>query len=195
MNKIVSLSLAALLCMTSAAFAGEVDPAKVPEKKRTVSQKYLTAKEAFAMKQEMGAKALMVDVRTPAEIAYVGMPEQADLNIPYMLIDFSAYDDKNNRYSMAPNSGFTSKMADALAKAGLNKESTIILSCRSGDRSANAADLLHKAGYTNVYSVVDGFEGDLASEGAEKGHRSVNGWKNAHLPYTYNVPKSKLYIE
>jgi rhodanese-related sulfurtransferase len=86
-------------------------------------------------------------------------------------------------------------MADLTAKTNMDKTSTIILMCRSGDRSARAADLLGKAGYTNVYSVVDGFEGDIAKEGDHKGQRAVNGWKNAGLPWTYDLTKSKMYVE
>lgn len=191
MKQLIILGMLALLNFTAVAFAGDVDPASVPAKKKTIAGMYLSSKEAYEMKEKMGNKALLIDVRTPAEIFYLGMADEVDMNIPYMLIDFSSYDDKNKRYSMSPNSGFTLKVADAVEKAGMDKTSTIILSCRSGDRSANAADLLQKAGYSNVYSVVDGFEGDMSKEG----RRSVNGWKNAGLPWTYNVPKSKLYIE
>ena len=192
MKKFVSILIAVTLGVAAmAAFAGAVDPASVPKKKQSTLGLYLTAKEAHEMKEHMGAKALMIDVRTPAEIFYLGMANDADMNIPYMTIDFSSYDDKNKRYTMSPNSAFTLKIADAVSKAGLDKNSTIILSCRSGDRSANAADLLAKAGYTKVYSVVEGFEGDMSKDG----RRSVNGWKNDGLPWTYDVPKSKLYIE
>jgi rhodanese-related sulfurtransferase len=192
MKKILSILLAVSLGLTAVmAYAGAVDPATVPKKKQTTLGLYLTPKEAHEMKEKLGNKALMVDVRTPAEIFYLGMANDADMNIPYMLIDFTSYDDKNKRYTMSPNSGFTLKMEDAVKKAGLDKNSTIILSCRSGDRSANAADLLHKAGYTKVYSIVEGFEGDMSKDG----RRSVNGWKNDGLPWTYDVAKSKLYIE
>lgn len=192
MKKIISILIAAALGLSAfAAVAGSIDPASVPKKKQTTLGLYLSAKEAHEMKEQMGAKALMVDVRTPAEIFYLGMANDADMNIPYMLIDFTSYDDKAKRYSMSPNSAFTLKMEDAVKKAGLDKDSTIILSCRSGDRSANAADLLAKAGYKHVYSVVEGFEGDMSKDG----RRTVNGWKNDNLPWTYDVPKSKLYIE
>jgi rhodanese-related sulfurtransferase len=67
------------------------------------------------------------------------------------------------------------------------------LICRSGDRSAAAANLLAEAGLKNVYSVVDGFEGDLATQGPKAGQRVVNGWKNAGLPWSYNLDKEKMY--
>ena len=175
--------------------AGIVDPATVPLAKQTVSKNYLTSKEAAALKKSMGDKSLLIDVRTPAEIEYVGIADTVDANVPYMMDDYAAWDDKKSRFMMSPNSGFLTKISDIEAKTGLNKSSTIILMCRSGDRSARAADLLSKAGYSNVYSVVDGFEGDLAKEGEHKGRRAMNGWKNAGLPWGYELSKSKMYIE
>ena len=177
------------------AVAGEVDPAAVPAPKQTISKNYLTSKEAATLKQNMGAKALMIDVRTPAEIEYVGVADSVDANIPYMMDDYGVWDDKKSRFMMAPNSGFLSKVNDIESKSGLDKSTPVIVMCRSGDRSARAADLLTQAGYTQVYSVVDGFEGDMAKEGDNKGRRAVNGWKNAGLPWSYNLIKNKMYVE
>jgi len=197
MNKkhLIGLAIVISLSQIGMAVAGDIDPAKVPGPKQTEAKRYLSSKEADVMKESMGNKALLIDVRTQAEVKYVGVATLVDANIPYMTDDYSAWDDKNARFVMSPNSGFVSKMADLTAKTNMDKTSTIILMCRSGDRSARAADLLGKAGYTNVYSVVDGFEGDIAKEGDHKGQRAVNGWKNAGLPWTYDLTKSKMYVE
>jgi rhodanese-related sulfurtransferase len=197
MKKLHLSRLFLLMVLSQAALlqAGEVDPATVPAPKQTISKNYLTAKEAAAMKQELGSKSLLIDVRTQAEIEYVGIADSVDANIPYMTDDYSAWDDKKARYMMAPNSGFLTKMSDAAAKNGLDKNSPVIVICRSGDRSSRAADLLTNSGYTKVYSVVDGFEGDIAKDGDNKGKRAVNGWKNAGLPWSYNLVKNKMYIE
>lgn len=197
MKKLHFIGLALVLSVSQmgVVMAGEVDPATVPTLKQTLSKNYLTSKEAAAMKQALGEKALMIDVRTPAEIEYVGLADSVDANIPYMFGDYSAWDDKKSRFMMAPNSGFLLKVSEIQERAGLNKESAVIVMCRSGDRSSGAASLLTKAGYTNVYSVVDGFEGDMAKDGANKGRRAVNGWKNAGLPWGYNLSKNKMYLE
>ena len=63
--------------------------------------------------------------------------------------------------------------------------------CRSGVRSAAVAALLHKLDYNNVYSVIDGFEGDKS----DTGKRNQNGWKNSNLPWSYELDKEKMYIE
>ena len=71
----------------------------------------------------------------------------------------------------------------------LRKDCKVLLMCRSGDRPARAVDALAGAGFTNVYSVIDGFEGDMSPDG----RRSVNGWKNAGLPWTYKLDKAKVF--
>ncbi|MGK0673743.1 MAG: rhodanese-like domain-containing protein [Halothiobacillaceae bacterium] len=171
--------------------ADEVDVSKVPEKKQTTLKLYLTAKEAYDMKKMGGDKVLLIDVRTPEEIQYVGnMGDMMDANIPYLFNDISAFDEKKKVYASALNSNFTVAVEELVSKKGLGKDSPIILSCRSGDRSAAAANLLAKAGYTKVYSIIEGFEGDLSKDG----RRSVNGWKNTNLPWTYDMDKTKMYF-
>ena len=79
---------------------------------------------------------------------------------------------------------------EALIREALAKTDVVVLICRSGDRSSRAADRLAQDGYTRVYSVVDGFEGDLSKDG----RRSVNGWRNANLPWSYKLDKAKMYF-
>lgn len=186
---VMSLGLAALFSISAHA----VDPAKVPEKKRTTLNLYLTAADAYQVAQ--AEKVLFVDVRTRAEVSFVGMPTVADVNIPYMEIDnFYGWDEKKANFKMEPNSGFVTAVEERLASKGLDKNAKIIVMCRSGDRSSGAASLLAKAGYKNVWSVVDGFEGDVAKDGPDAGKRAVNGWKNAKLPWTYSLAKDKMYL-
>ena len=70
----------------------------------------------------------------------------------------------------------------------------VLLICRSGDRSARAANLLSQLGYAAVYTVVDGFEGDAIASGDKQGQRLINGWKNAGLPWSYNLGKARAYF-
>ncbi|MBN1927952.1 MAG: sulfurtransferase [Chlorobiaceae bacterium] len=190
MKKIVSLVVTLLLVSTSLLHAASFDASTLPAKKRTIAGKYLSAKDAYDLVVKAPEKVLFVDIRTPSETLYVGIADQINLNIPYMLNDYSTWDVKNQRFQMNPNSAFTMKIAEALAARGLKKTDPVILMCRSGDRSAGAADLLTKAGYTDVWSVYDGFEGDLSKEG----RRSVNGWKNANLPWSYKLDQARAYL-
>lgn len=184
----VACLIGILSLSSSMAFA--FDAHKVPEKKRTALGLYLSPKEAYAMVKK--EKVLFIDVRTREEVNFLGMPTIADANIPYMEIDpMYSWNDKNNTYKLLPNSEFVSLVADRIKAKGLNKNSPIILMCRSGDRSALAANLLAKDGYTKVYSVVTGFEGNMSKQG----RRSVDGWKNAGLPWSYTLSKAKMSLQ
>jgi rhodanese-related sulfurtransferase len=94
---------------------------------------------------------------------------------------------------MEVNSDFADSVASRMQHKGLSKNDSVILICRSGSRSSKAADLLAKLGYSKVYSVAEGFEGDKAKHGNQKGQRVVNGWKNAGLPWSYKLAKAKMY--
>jgi len=165
----------------------------LPSKKQTPQGLYLTADEAFDKIKEAGDQGLFIDVRTRSEIAFLGMPTDADANIPYMDTDFGSWDEKKKNFKLVPNSEFTLRVNELVESKGLSKDSPIILICRSGSRSAKAAKILDAAGYARVYSVVDGFEGDTAKDGPNKGQRVVNGWKNAGLPWSYKLGKDAMY--
>jgi len=186
------IAVVALLAGSSSALA--IDASKVPEKKRSSLALYLTAAEAHKMATD--EKVLFIDVRTRAEVNFLGMPTVADANIPYMEMDnMYSWDEKKGVFKLEPNSGFVTEIEDRLKQKGLDKNSKIILMCRSGDRSVKAVDLLAKVGYKNVYSIVDGYEGDMAKDGEHKGRRVVNGWKNSNLPWTYSLSKQKMYFQ
>ncbi len=56
----------------------------------------------------------------------------------------------------------------------------IVLICRSGHRSVDAGLALEKAGFSEVYNVLDGFEGPLD----DKHHRGAkSGWRKEGLPW------------
>jgi rhodanese-related sulfurtransferase len=189
----LTLSLAVSLSSFSA-MAADATPS-LPAKKQTQLGLYMSAKEAFEAKQAGADKVVFLDIRTPEEFEYVGHANIVDANIPYLKTDYSSWDEKKNLYAMVANSNFLVAFNDLMKQRKLDKKATVILMCRSGDRSALAADLLAKTGYTRVYSVYEGFEGDMAKGGDHDGKRAVNGWKNASLPWSYSMEKTKAYME
>jgi rhodanese-related sulfurtransferase len=167
--------------------------ATLPDKKQTELGLYLTAKEAYKLKTEK-ADAIFVDVRTRSEVTFLGMPQIADANIPFKTpVNWSDWDEKKATFKMEQNPDFMASFEKLVQAMGGSKDSTIILMCRSGSRSAKATNLLTENGYSNVYTVTDGYEGDEAKEGDQKGQRVVNGWKNNGLPWSYKLDKSKMY--
>jgi rhodanese-related sulfurtransferase len=179
-----------LMCATLQAQA-LVEPDKVPQAKRTPHQLYVLAKDVPELLQKEGS-VLFLDVRTRAEAMFVGMTGLVDGLVPYMeLQDFMAdWDDKRQSYVLEPNADFLREVTRRLEDKRLSKSDAVIVMCRSGDRSGRAATHLAELGFAKVYSVVDGFEGDLSASG----RRDVNGWKNAGLPWSYKLQRHLVYF-
>lgn len=192
----LALALCAHLAVAQEWKPGTTDWSALPEIKKTKIGLYLTPQQALEMVQKDGKKVLFLDVRTRAEAMYVGMANAADALVPYVEHQevMTDWDDKRGMYLLEPNAEFTQEVARRLAQKGLGKTDKVILLCRSGDRSAKAADILQLQGYTQVYSVAEGFEGDMGKEGAAAGRRAVNGWKNAGLPWGYKLDKAKMFF-
>ncbi len=182
---------ALFICLLSAlpALAEGIAAADVPASKRTSLGKYLDAKQAYATVVANKPNVLFLDVRTLAELTYVGSTNEIDFQIPFAEVaEPRVWDFKGNRLKIVPNDAFVADVESALTRKNLTKDSKVVIICRSGERSARAVEMLAKAGFSDAWSVVDGFEGDLSKDG----FRSVNGWKNAGLPWSYKLDKSKL---
>jgi len=193
--------LVGLFAVSSMALAadwapGSVDWDKLPEVKKSKLALYLTPQQAYDMKKANPKGVAFFDIRTRAEAMYVGWPGDADALVPYVEHQelMSDWDDKRAMYKLEPNQEFVPELERRLKEMNLGKDATIILICRSGDRSSKAQDRLQMAGYSRVYGIAEGFEGDLAKDGAKSGQRAVNGWKNANLPWTYKLDRAKMYF-
>ena len=168
----------------------------LPEVKRSKLALYLTPQQAYDMKKSDPGGVAFFDIRTRAEAMYVGWPDDADALVPFAEHPkvMSDWDDKRFMYKLAPNQDFVPEIERRMKEMGLGKDAPVILICRSGDRSSKAQDRLQMAGFTRVYSIAEGFEGDAAKDGPKAGQRTVNGWKNAGLPWTYKLDKAKMYF-
>lgn len=186
----------ALALLTLVQAVGAADVPKDPGR-QTSWGLYVDSREAYQMKTgEQGKEMLLVDVRDPVEIMFTGFSDVVDLNIPFMTSNRHKWNDKKNVFAMEVNSEFEARIAKALSERKLSKDSPVILMCRSGgERGAPSAKALEGKGYSRVYVVVDGFEGDTVKEGDKKNWRLVNGWKNSGLPWSYNLNRQKLLGE
>ena len=122
----------------------------------------VSPQEAWALVS--GGAALLVDVRTAEEFRYVGHVPGA------LLVQWQTGS------ALVKNPRFAKELA---AKAG--KDEPILLICRSGKRSAAAAEAATRAGFRNVFNVREGFEGDLTADG-QRG--VLGGWRYHGLPWT-----------
>lgn len=159
------------------------------EKKRTSLNKYMTALEAYEMWKADPQKVKIVDVRTPEEYVFVGHPVMA-VNIPSELWT-GEWNAEMKDFPLAPNPNF-----EAQVKARFQPNDVLLVMCRSGHRSAKAIERLVAAGFTNVYNIVDGFEGDKIrdAESDYDGKRMKNGWKNSGAPWTYSLDPQLVFI-
>ncbi|HYW80372.1 MAG TPA: rhodanese-like domain-containing protein [Thermoguttaceae bacterium] len=170
MRKIALTSLAALVLSSAGLHAAEIDKNALPPSKRTSLGLYVTAADAFEQWKAKPKSIKIIDVRTPEEFRLIGFPEMA-MKIPL---------------TRSPQE-FVGRV-----KRIARPEDTLLIICRSGNRSAVAVNMLAQAGFKDAYSVVDGFEGDRNADRSspDYGKRTVNGWKNAGLPWTKEA-KSK----
>lgn len=130
----------------------------------------LSPVEAWSLLKETPA-AVLVDVRTRAEWAYVGVPDTTTLDRETGFIEWVSYPDG------ARNERFTAQLADLGLTPG--DQRPIVFLCRSGQRSIGAAKAATAAGLGPAYNVLDGFEGALDDEG----HRGDAGWRASGLPW------------
>lgn len=119
-------------------------------------------------------KAVLIDVRTRSEWAFVGMPDLSEIGRRPVLVEWQTFPD--NRL----NPAFVEQVSEQLAALGADKDSELYFICRSGGRSLMAARALAAAGYTHVHNVADGFEGPL-DQNRRRG--TAAGWKAAGLPW------------
>lgn len=133
----------------------------------------ITAAEAWrVLEEEPGA--VLIDVRTRAEWAFVGLPDIDATARPLLTEEWQTFPQGT------PNPRFVADLTAKLEAAGISRDAPVLCLCRSGQRSAAAAAALTQAGFSRVFNVSGGFEGPLD----EAGHRgTVDGWKAAGLPW------------
>ncbi len=120
------------------------------------------------------ANAVLIDVRTKAEWAFVGVADLGSLGKQPILVEWQGFPD--NRV----NPTFVEQLAEALNRVGADQNTELLFICRSGGRSLMAARAMASAGYTRCRNVTDGFEGGL-DPARHRGR--VGGWKAQGLPW------------
>jgi rhodanese-related sulfurtransferase len=121
----------------------------------------VTAHEAMELVAAGAAR--LVDVRTPEERKFVGYVPDS-VHVAWM-----------TGTSMIRNPRFVREL-----EGKTRKNEVLLFLCRSGQRSAAAAEAATRAQFQNVFNVVEGFEGEL-DERKQRGTRS--GWRFYGLPW------------
>ena len=138
MNKLIAFSFCAMMLATACNSSEESKPQTVAKKVETVQpaaavveQKVASIttidwQKAFEMNK---SGAVLLDVRTPAEVAK-GMASEAAVNVPLQELP--------QRLSEVP------------------KDKDLLIYCRSGKRSMAASKFLVENGYTRVFNIDGG---------------------------------------
>lgn len=150
--------------------------AQVPAIKQSAVGLHVTAAEASRLRNEHVGQVVLIDIRSRAEVAFAGQPDVVDIHVPYMepVLPLQ-WNPATGSLKMQRNPAFVEQVKAELSRHDWPRDTAILLLCRAGERSAIAADALVAAGLARVYTIVDGFEGDIGVSG----RRDVNGWKNA----------------
>jgi rhodanese-related sulfurtransferase len=122
--------------------------------------------EAFELLQ-LDPRARLVDVRTRAELDWVGRPVIGDGQ--YVHVEWTRYP------GGVPNAEFLAQL-----RAAVDPDAPVLFLCRSAARSKLAAVEATKAGFTQAYDLLEGFEGDKDGQGHRK---TVSGWCFRGLPW------------
>ncbi|MGF6753818.1 rhodanese-like domain-containing protein [Paraburkholderia sp. GAS334] len=126
----------------------------------------LSPAEAFELLQ-LDPRTRLVDVRTRAELDWVGRPLIGDGQ--YVHVEWTRYP------GGVPNPEFLDQLGNAASP-----DTPVLFLCRSAARSKLAAIAATQAGFTQAFDLLEGFEGDKDGQGHRK---TVSGWCFRGLPW------------
>jgi rhodanese-related sulfurtransferase len=122
--------------------------------------------EAFEILQ-LDPRTRLVDVRTQAELDWIGRPVIGDGQ--YVHVEWSSYP------GSVPNQEFLQQLSRVATP-----DTPLLFLCRSAVRTKLAAVAATQAGFTRVFDLLEGFEGDKDGQGHRK---TVSGWCFHGLPW------------
>jgi len=123
----------------------------------------LTPQQSWDLMQS-DSNAIMIDVRTKMEHTFLGRPLNA-VHVPW---------------KEAPEWTLNTAFVAQVEQVVIDKSAPVLLLCRSGVRSLEAASALENAGYTHLINILDGFEGALDDN---KHRGNISGWRYSQLPW------------
>lgn len=123
----------------------------------------LTPIQAWDLLQS-NPQAVLIDVRTAMEYSFIGHPPQAILVA----------------WKELPGMQLNSQFVEQVYQYAPNPAAPVLLLCRSGQRSLEAASVLEQAGYQHLINILEGFEGPLD---AQKHRGTLGGWRFHGLPW------------
>ncbi len=109
-------------------------------------------------------EAVLIDVRTSMERQFVGYPP-GSIHVPWKEM---------------PDWQINTSFIAHVQQAAPQPDAPVLLLCRSGQRSLDAAKALEAVGYRLLVNIIDGFEGPLDHH-SQRGN--LGGWRFQNLPW------------
>lgn len=133
--------------------------------------KPLSPAEAHQLLTEQ-PRGVLIDIRSTMEFLFVGHPKGA-IHVPWI-----------DEPDWIVNPHFAAEVRKVIlggiSAHGDGGSAPVVLICRSGNRSVDAGEVLLQGGFSEVYHVEQGFEGELD----DTHHRStLGGWRFHGLPW------------
>ncbi|MDD5272288.1 MAG: rhodanese-like domain-containing protein [Methylovulum sp.] len=128
--------------------------------------KHLSPLQAWELLQQNPA-AVLIDVRAKIEHTFIGHPIGA-VHIAWKEL---------------PDWLLNPEFVPYVFEAVPDRDTPILLMCRSGQRSLEAAHALQAQGYTHLVNIEGGFEGPLDGD---KHRSTLGGWRFYGLPWQQN---------
>jgi rhodanese-related sulfurtransferase len=138
----------------------------------------LSPKEAWDLLRR-DPKVVLIDCRSQAEWSFVGLPDLSSAGKKPVLVEWQSF--VPGTTGVAPRMSANANFVRDVETAGVAKDATVVVICRSGGRSRSAAVAMTAAGWQTCYNLAGGFEGP--HDGGQ--HRGMaSGWKADGLPWT-----------
>lgn len=181
---ILGVAIASSSAASAAQLKTSINPYLIPPWLGTWSGLYLSPSEAHKAAKRAGV--VFVDVRYAEELKKDGAPKGLDGHVPWVrmapvkLGGHTVYQPQINPNFIRDLKSLVGKRGGALGRT------PVILISTSGERSARAADFLHKAGIREIYTVVYGYTGGQHPED------KAQSWRGVGLPYRGKTARASL---
>ena len=133
--------------------------------------KVISAKDAYDIIAS-DARSILIDIRSSMEYLFVGHPVGA-IHVPWI-----------DEPDWTVNKNFVTDIRKLVLGGAIQDSESdsvhLILICRSGKRSREAAQVLLEAGFDNIYHIDEGFEGELSDDHQRS---TLGGWRFHGLPW------------
>jgi rhodanese-related sulfurtransferase len=131
----------------------------------------LSSSQCWDFLQQNKGNSFLIDVRSKEEWLETGVADLSSINNEARLISWLLFTPHTHQ-----NDNFITDLNMSIQ----DKDAHLFFICKSGGRSAQAANATIKDGYKNCYNVNDGFVGNMFNNNLKE--TNLNGWMNSNLP-------------